>query len=424
MSDTKINDTSLYSQAVKQWQEAADIYGLSPSVRSILSYPKNELVIHFPVRMDNGAHKMFSGYRIQHNNILGPFKGGIRFHPRVDLDEVKALAAWMTFKCALVDVPFGGAKGGVTVSPYDLSENELDRLIRRFTHSLGGNIGPEYDIPAPDVGTNASTMAIMMDSYMNAQTSVTRNAQRHIVTGKTLTCGGSYGREKATGQGLVFILKSWADEEDLVLSSLSYAIQGFGNVGSHSARLIEQRGGRILSVQDHLGTIYNATGINCQALIEYVSEHKSVVGFPGAENIPNEEFMSLDVDVLIPAALEGQITETNAPHIKAKVIVEAANGPTTAGAEEILSAKGVTILPDILANSGGVTVSYFEWIQNKTSAQWSLQEVDHKLSFIMRQAFSRTLEMAERHKVSYRTAAYLVALNKLQQAYTERGIFP
>ncbi|HMQ11486.1 MAG TPA: Glu/Leu/Phe/Val dehydrogenase [Oligoflexia bacterium] len=419
-----MSEKSLYKQAVSQWQAAADIMRLDPSVREILSQPKNEIAVNFPVRMDTGDLKMVSGYRIQHSNILGPFKGGIRYHRNVNLDEVKALAAWMTFKCALVDIPFGGAKGGVTINPRDFSEKELERLTRRMTHALGANIGPEYDIPAPDMGTNAQTMVYIMDTFMNAQTSITRNAQRHIVTGKTLTCGGSHGREKATGQGLVYVLRSWADEKDISLSSLSYAIQGFGNVGSSTAILLEKRGGKITSVQDHKGTIYNSKGLNCVELRDYVAEHGSVEGYPNAEPMDPEQFFSQEVDVLIPAALEGQVHEGNAKNIKAMVVVEGANGPVTSEGDAILNERGITVLPDILANAGGVTVSYFEWVQNKTSAQWSLQEVDHKLSFIMRQAFYKTLEKAKKEDINLRTAAYMVALEKLQTAYKERGIFP
>lgn len=415
---------SLYLRAVNQWQKAADMIQLEPTVRTILGQPKNEIVIHFPVRMDSGELRLFSGYRIQHNNILGPYKGGIRFHPQVNRDEVKALAAWMTFKCALVDLPFGGAKGGVTVNPVDLSENELIRLTRRFTHALGSNIGPDYDIPAPDVGTNSRTMVWMMDTFMNGQDAVHRNAQRHVVTGKTVVCGGSLGRDKATGQGVVFILRSWADENNLSLSDLTFAIQGFGNVGSHTALLLEKRGAKVCAIQDEKAAIYNPKGIDCQKLIQHVAIHKSVQGYPEAETLPSSQFFGLPVDVIVPAALENQITKDNARDIKAKVIIEGANGPTSEEADVILKEKGVTVIPDILANAGGVTVSYFEWVQNKISAQWSLQEVDHKLGNMMRHAFHRTLEEAKLNNVDLRTAAYIVALRKIQTAYLERGIFP
>ncbi len=415
---------SLYNQALRQWQRAADHVELDPVVNSILSEPKNEITIHFPVRMDSDEFRMFTGYRIQHNNILGPYKGGIRYHPKVELDEVKALAVWMTFKCALVDIPFGGAKGGVTVDPSLLSQKELMRLTRRFTHSLGNNIGPEYDIPAPDVGTNAETMVWMMDTFMNAQDAVNRNAQRHIVTGKTVTTGGSQGRKKATGQGLVFVLRSWADEEGIDLSNLCFSVQGFGNVGSHAALLLEKRGATMVGVQDHSGAIYNPKGIETKDLLRHLKKNKTILGYPKAQVISSDEFFGLSVDVLIPAALENQITEKNAPHIKARVIVEGANGPTTESAESILKEKGVTILPDLLVNAGGVTVSYFEWVQNKTSAQWSLFEVDQKLSYMMRRAFHRTYEVVQEYGVDFRTAAYMVALQKIQKAYQERGIFP
>lgn len=414
----------LFGQASRQWQRAADMFDLDPTVRTILGQPKNEIAIYFPVRMDNEDLLLFRGYRIQHNNILGPYKGGIRYHPQVDLDEIKALAVWMTFKCALVDVPFGGAKGGVTVDPMEISETELARLTRRFTHALGNNIGPEYDIPAPDLGTNAETMVLMMDTFMNAQTAVDRNAQRHVVTGKTLTCGGSQGREKATGQGLVYVLGSWADEKDITLSDLTYALQGFGNVGSNAAVLLEKTGATLLAVQDHKGTIWNEKGIDPRDLIQHVQKHHSVEGYPKATAINKDDFFALPVDVMIPAALEGQITEQNAPKVQAKLIVEAANGPITEKGEAILIERGIEILPDLLVNAGGVTVSFFEWVQNKTNAQWSLPEIDQKLSYTMRSSFHRTFEIKQEYNVDFRTAAYIVALKKIQQAYNDRGIFP
>lgn len=417
-------ENSLYAQAVYQWQHAADLVQLDPIVRTILSEPRNEIAINFPVRMDSGDLKLYRGYRIQHNSILGPFKGGIRFHPNVQLDEVKALAAWMTFKCALVDIPFGGAKGGVTVDPSTLSQGELMRLTRRFTHALANNIGPDYDIPAPDAGTTPEVMVWMMDTYMNGQAATGRQAMRHVVTGKTLTCGGSQGRNQATGQGMIFVLRSWADEMDFDLGTATFSVQGFGNVGSHAAVFLERRGAKLICVQDHRGTLFNDKGIDARALQIYAQKNGSVAGFKDAEPIAPTEFFKVPVDVLIPAALEAQINERTAPQIQAKVILEGANGPTTREGEEILNERGIPILPDILANSGGVTVSYFEWIQNKTTEQWSLQTVEEKLGYIMRRAFARTWEASEEFKLNLRNAAYVVALKKIEQAYKERGIWP
>ncbi len=419
------NHASLYAHAVRQWQKAADKIELDLDVREILSHPSNEISVNFPVRLDTGRIKIFRGYRIQHNNALGPFKGGIRYHPMVNIDEVKALAAWMTFKCALTDLPFGGAKGGVTVDPSSISSDELQRLTRRFIHALGDNIGPEHDIPAPDAGTSAETMVWMMDTYMNAQDPMNRQAQRHVVTGKTLTCGGSHGRKKATGQGLLFVLRSWLDEKNIELSGLKFSVQGYGNVGSNAAMLLERRGANLVAVQDAKGAVYNEKGIDPRALAKHAKKNGgSVTNFPQAETISGQDFWGIPVDILIPAALENQITEETAPKVKAKVVLEGANGPTTEEGEKILRANGIEILPDILANAGGVTVSYFEWVQNKTSEEWSLQEVDRKLSYTMRRAFHRTVEASEEYDCDYRTAAYIVALRKIERAYLERGIFP
>jgi len=419
-----MKEFSLYKQASEQWNRAADFCNLDPEVKIILAQPKNEISINFPVRMDDGSLRLFRGYRIQHNNILGPYKGGIRFHPAVDIDEVKALALWMTFKCALVGIPMGGAKGGISVDPSKLSESELMRMTRRFTHALGSNIGPEYDIPAPDVGTNAKVMAWMMDTYMNAHQADNRNAQRHVVTGKSLTVGGSEGRAKATGQGLVYILQAWARTQNMDLSKQTFSVQGFGNVGSYSAVLLEQLGAKLTAVQDQTGSIFNPDGISAVELMNHCNKGGKVVEFTKCEKIGNDEFFGLPVDIFIPAALEGQINERTAPKIQAKVIAEGANGPTTEEGEKILQNRGITILPDILANSGGVTVSYFEWVQNKTSSQWLGDEVDRKLGIILSQAFDKTYKVTKEMNTDFRTAAYVVGLKRLAQAYNERGIFP
>jgi glutamate dehydrogenase (NAD(P)+) len=419
-----MSEFSLYKQATSQWNKAADFCNLDPEVRIILEQPKNEISINFPVRMDDGSLKLFRGYRIQHNNILGPYKGGIRFHPMVNIDEVKALALWMTFKCALVGIPMGGAKGGISVDASKLSEGELMRMTRRFTHALGGNIGPEYDIPAPDVGTNSKVMAWIMDTFMNAHQAEDRNAQRHVVTGKSVTIGGSEGRAKATGQGLVYVLQAWAKTQNIDLAKQTFSVQGFGNVGSYSSILLEQLGAKLTAVQDQTGTIFNPDGISAQELMNHTQRGGKVSEFTKCEKISNDEFFALPVDIFIPAALEGQITGVTAPKIRAKVIAEGANGPTTEEGEKILKERGITVLPDILANAGGVTVSYFEWVQNKASSQWTLEEVDRKLHMIMNQAFERTYKISREMNTDMRTAAYVVALKRITQAYQERGIFP
>ena len=415
---------SLFQVAATQWQKAAGAMNLDSEVFTILSQPKNELMINFPVRMDNGEYRVFKGYRVQHNNIMGPYKGGMRYHPDVHIDEVKALATWMTFKCALVDVPFGGAKGGIQFDPHQQSKEELMRITRRFTHALGGNIGPEYDIPAPDVGTNAQMMVWMMDTYLNATSAHDRYSVRHVVTGKTLTCGGSLGREKATGQGLTFTVEEWAKSKKLDLAKATMIVQGYGNVGSNAAVLLAAKGVKLLAAADHTGAIHSASGIDAVQLKKWVEENKGVAGFPHADSIDASAFWTVKADVLIPAALENQINEENARSIECRVIAEGANGPTTPGAEEILLERGVEFIPDILCNSGGVTVSYFEWVQNKKSERWELEEVDRKLEGYMRRAYRMSDEVRQSLGTDMRTAAYAVALQRIQRAYRERGIFP
>ena len=410
--------------ALSQWTAAADTMGLDAQTRTILSQPKNELMIHFPVRMDDGEYSLFKGYRVQHNNVLGPYKGGMRYHPNVHIDEVKALATWMTFKCALVDIPFGGAKGGVQFDPKQHSSEELMRITRRFTHALGSNIGPEYDIPAPDVGTDAQTMVWMMDTYLNSTSSSDRHSVKHVVTGKTLTCGGSHGRSKATGQGVVHCIVQWAEARRVDLSKTTFAVQGFGNVGANAAVLLGATGACCVSVADHTGAVHNGSGLALSDLLDYSRKNGGVKGFPGAGSLTTQEFWQLDVDILIPAALENQITAANAPHMRVKLIAEGANGPTTPEADVILADKGVDVIPDILCNSGGVVVSYFEWVQNKKSERWDLSEVDRKLKNIMYRSYAQVQDMAETQGLGGRRAAYSVALARLQSAYRERGIFP
>lgn len=415
---------SLHEASVSQFQRAAEIIDVKEKYRKILAAPKNEIIVNFPVSLDDGSMKIFTGYRIQHNNILGPFKGGLRFHHTVNLDEVRALAAWMTFKTALSDIPFGGAKGGVTMNPRDYSQAELERIVRRFTHALGQNIGPDHDIPAPDVGTNSQTMDWLMDTYVNTATPGSRQATKGVVTGKSIECGGSKGRDAATGQGVLYSLRHWCGETDTRLNSLKIAIQGFGNVGGHFARLAAEAGCSIIAIADHTGTIADEAGIDIGALTEYAKANGGIAGFDKADEIDTEELFSVDVDVLIPAALENQITVERAKSMKAKLVIEAANGPTTPEADQLLMDNGIEVIPDILANAGGVIVSYFEWLQNKSSRSWSTDDIEDRFREIVWRAHDSVVDTKQELECSMRDAAYVVALKRIISTYERRGIFP
>ncbi|MCC7538068.1 MAG: Glu/Leu/Phe/Val dehydrogenase [Deltaproteobacteria bacterium] len=403
---------------------AARVIDLPPHVGLILSQPKNELICHFPVRMDNGEVRLFKGYRIQHNNLLGPYKGGIRYHETVSLDDLKALASMMTWKCALMNIPFGGAKGGIKFNPRAHSKTELMRVTRRFTHALGSNIGPEYDIPAPDVGTNGQIMVWMMDTYMNTVGHFDKNAQRRVVTGKTLSSGGSAGREKATGQGLVHCIVEWAEDHHFNLEGATCVLQGVGNVGSHAAMLLAKLGVSILAIGDHTGYRFNPDGFNPHRLSDHVRTRGSIEGYPTGQPITREEFFATKADIFIPAALENQVGEAEAKALNVKLVAEGANGPVNPFGEKILQDRGIEILPDVLANSGGVTVSYYEWTQNKRSESWELEEVDEKLERAMKSTFKRVLSFAREKDIDMRTAAYALALERLREVYAERDIFP
>jgi glutamate dehydrogenase (NAD(P)+) len=415
---------NLYAVATAQLEKGAKACNLDPSVRAILSQPKNELIINFPVRMDNGEFVMFKGYRIQHNNILGPYKGGMRYHEEANLDEMKALAAWMTYKSALHDIPFGGGKGGIKFNPREHSKVELERITRRFTHALGSNIGPEWDIPAPDVGTNAQTMVWMMDTYMNVVGMAEKNSVRRIVTGKSITAGGSHGREQATGRGLVHCIVEWAREKRFNLDGCTFTVQGFGNVGSHTARILAKMGATLVATGDYRGYIANPEGLNPHKLSEHVAQTGSVVDYKGGKSITRDEFFAMDCDIFAPCALELEVGVAEAKALKAKLIVEGANGPTYPEAEEILLDRGVDVLPDIFANSGGVIVSYYEWLQNKRSERWDLEEVESRLERRMKRTFAILRDFSIERGVDWRTAAYAIGLDRLQKAYLERGIFP
>ncbi len=416
--------TGMYEVAQDMIRRTSELLGADPNITEILLHPKNELVVNFPVRMDDGKIRNFTGYRIQHNNLLGPFKGGMRFHPSVNQDEMRALAAWMTIKCSLTYLPFGGAKGGVAVDPRSLSPTELMRVTRRFTHAIANNIGPEYDIPAPDMGTNAQIMDWMMDTYLNTMSAQQRHAALGVVTGKSLYCGGSAGREKATGQGLAYILKAWSWSRNIDLQNLTVAIQGFGNVGANVASILGQIGCRLVAVNDHSGTVLNPKGIDPWDLAEHVKKTRGVAGYAKGDAASRQDFFAAKADILVPAALENQIGPEEAASLRAQVVVEGANGPTTTAGEKVLLDRGVTILPDILCNAGGVVVSYFEWTQNKRSEQWEIEEVDARLSKKMVRAFEQVQKYRAQHKVDYRTAAYMVALERLHKVYASRGIFP
>jgi glutamate dehydrogenase (NAD(P)+) len=405
-------------------ERAARAMELSDDVTVMLSQPKTELIVHFPVRMDAGNLRMFTGYRIQHNNLLGPYKGGIRYHPDVNLDEVKALAAMMTWKCALMDIPFGGAKGAVQCDPRSLSEPERMRLTRRFTHALVGSIGPDHDIPAPDVGTGPQEMAWLLDTYMNAVEAKQKNAQLAVVTGKPISCGGSQGRMKATGQGVVHCLAEWARDHNVDLQGASSIVQGYGNVGAHAAMILDAMGTKVTAVSDHSGSIRNDAGLDTQLLNHHVKRTGMVAGFERAESISRDEFFSTRADFCIPAALENQIGEHEAKLLNVKVVAEGANGPVSPPGEVLLEQRGIDIIPDVLANAGGVTVSYYEWLQNRRMERWNLQEVDSKLEIMMVRAYHKVRDLSRERKVPMRVAAYGIALRSLADCYGARGVFP
>jgi len=415
---------SVYETVMVQFNKAADLMGLDPEIRKILSMTTNEIEVNFPVVMDSGCVKMFTGYRVQHNNVLGPYKGGLRFHPAVNIDEVRALAAWMTWKTAIAGIPYGGAKGGIQMEPWEYSRGELERITRRFTFALGSNIGPEYDIPAPDVNTNSQIMAWIMDTYLQMMPPQERNRSVHVVTGKPVESGGSLGRTKATGQGLVYVLEAWAKEHGFNLDGATYIIQGFGNVGSWAARLLKPLGAVLVAVEDHSGAMVNPDGIDPDALAEYVAAEGRIQGFAGGEPVDHQTFFSTRADFFIPAALEGQITAETAPWLNVRLVVEGANGPTDIDGDRILREKGIELLPDVLMNAGGVVVSYFEWLQNKRSEMWDLEEVDAKLVKQILGAYRRVRDAVRKYGTDWRTAAYVVALGRLERVYKERGIFP
>jgi glutamate dehydrogenase/leucine dehydrogenase len=408
----------------KYLEDAAKVADLPDYISTILSQPKNEIIVNFPVKMDDGSVRLFKGYRIQHNNLLGPFKGGIRYHKGVTLDDIKALAAMMTWKCALMNLPLGGGKGGIKFDPNEVSRDELQRITRRFFHALGSNIGPETDIPAPDVGTDAKTMAWAMDTYMNTVGQLYKQAVKGVVTGKPVASGGTLGREKATGQGVVHCITEWAEEKDFDLGGSTLIVQGFGNVGSHTAVILSKMGASTIAVGDHTGYMYNPEGFNPHKLQDYVKKNRSIAGYAGGKPISREEFFKIKADIFIPAALEAQVGVEEGQWLQVRLVAEGANGPCTPEGERILLDRGIDIIPDVLANAGGVTVSYYEWVQNKRSESWTLEEVDARLEKAMKRAYRDVVEVSRQKKCTLRVAAYAVALQRIAAAYGEREIFP
>src|SRR6266568_2715555 len=409
-----------YQMAVQQFESAAEKLNLSEDMREILRQPKRELAVNFPVRLDSGRIKTFTGYRVQHNVNRGPAKGGIRYSPDVTLDEVKALAMWMTWKCAVVGIPFGGAKGGVICDPKNMSPSELERLTRRYATEISIVIGPHGDIPAPDVNTNSQVMAWIMDTYsMHEGYSVPA-----IVTGKPLSIGGSEGRNDATATGVLFVTRQAARRIGMPLKGARVSIQGYGNAGSIAARLFQREGSKIVAVSDTRGGIYNEAGLDPASILRFKQERGSVIGFPGAQSISVQDVLEVTCDILIPAATEGVITAANAARVQARIIAEAANGPTTPEADAILFSQGALVIPDILANAGGVTVSYFEWVQDLQSFFWGVEEITQKLEVIMNRAFNAVAEKADQSSCDMRLAANMLAIARVAEATQIRGIYP
>ena len=411
---------NVWHMAQRQLDEVAQLIGLNESIHGYLRQPKRVLEVSVPVRMDDGSFRMFTGYRVQHNLARGPGKGGIRYHPDVTLDEVKALAMWMTWKCALVNIPFGGAKGGVVCDPKHMSMQELENLTRRFTSEISVIIGPEKDIPAPDVYTTPQIMAWIMDTFsMQHGYSIPG-----VVTGKPISIGGSLGRDKATARGCLYVVDEAMGALGKRPEGAAVAIQGFGNAGMYAAQLMSARGYKVVAVSDSQGGVANEDGLDARGLSAHKQETGSVVGFKGGQRIDNREVLEYDCDVLVPAALEKVITRDNAPLIRAKIVAEAANGPTVPEADDILFERGIMVLPDILANAGGVTVSYFEWVQDLQANFWEEEEINERLKRKMTRAFREAYEQAQRHNVSMRKGAYCVAVNRVAEATKLRGLYP
>ncbi|MDQ2657300.1 MAG: Glu/Leu/Phe/Val dehydrogenase [Bacteroidota bacterium] len=407
-----------FEAMMSRFKVASQLLGLEEEIYNVLKNPARQVIVSLPVTMDDGSIRVFEGYRVIHSNILGPSKGGIRFDPAVNLDEVKALAAWMTWKCAVVDIPYGGAKGGVACNPLEMSAGEIERLVRAYTLAMAEVFGPDKDIPAPDMGTGPREMAWLMDQYSRMQ-GMTVNS---VVTGKPIVLGGSLGRTEATGRGVMVAAMAAMEKLKINPYKAKCAVQGFGNVGSWAARLLNERGLVVQAISDISGAYYNEKGIDVPAAVRYREQHKgSLVGFPDVESISNEDLLTLPVDLLVPAATEDVIRSSNAAKIRAQLIVEGANGPTSSKADGIIHEKGITVVPDILANAGGVTVSYFEWVQNRLGYKWTADRVNRRSDRIMKDAFSNVYRVAKEYNVSLRIAAYMVAIDKVAKTYKYRG---
>jgi len=412
-------DNKIFGAMLQEFDGAARLLGLDEGIWKMLTSPKRQIIVSCPVAMDNGKIEVFTGYRVQYNITLGPAKGGIRYHPDVTLDEVTALAAWMTWKCAVAHIPFGGGKGGVVCDPTKMSRRELEALTRRYIAEIVDAIGPEKDVPAPDVNTNEQTMAWVMDTYSMHVGHTTTS----VVTGKPVAMGGSLGRREATGRGVMITTREAAKHLGLDIKNATVAVQGFGNVGSVSAQLISRLGAKIVAVTDWKGGVYNAKGLDVDKLAAWTAEKKTVAGFPDAEKLASDKIFEMDVDILVPAALENQITMDNAPKIRAKIVAEGANGPTTPDAHKHLHDRGVFVIPDILANAGGVTTSYFEWVQDRYGYFWTEKDVNERLELKMEEAFADVLNTALKYKTDLRTAAYIVAIGRVATVTQLRGMY-
>jgi glutamate dehydrogenase (NAD(P)+) len=417
--DRFLNEENPFEGMMSRFDRAAQLLDLEPGLYKVLRHPEKQIIVSVPVMMDNGELEVFTGYRVLYNTVRGPAKGGIRFDMQVNLEEVKALAAWMTWKCAVVNLPFGGAKGGVICDPATMSVGELERLTRRYTAGIIHTLGPDSDVPAPDVNTNERVMAWVMDTYsMHHRHTVTA-----VVTGKPVEMGGSLGRREATGRGCMIVTLEALRHLGMKVGGTTVAVQGFGNVGSVAAQLLAREGCKIKAISDRTGAYYNRNGIDVEAAVAYVAKNKTLEGFTDGDAITNDELLTCDVDVLLPAALENVITSKNASRIQAKIVCEGANGPTTAGADSILDEKEIFVIPDILANAGGVTVSYFEWVQDRGGYFWSEDTVNERLTDIMKRSFGEVLRLSTQHKVNMRTAAYMTSISRVAAVHRLRGIY-
>ncbi len=419
-TEQHVAEGSALESALRQLDDAARVMELDPGVHEVLSHPRRALEVAIPVKMDDGTIQVFTGYRVHHNTSRGPSKGGIRYHPSVTLDEVKALAMWMTWKCAVVGIPFGGAKGGVIVEPGKLSKGELQRMTRRYAYEILPLIGPERDIPAPDLGTNEQIMAWIMDTYSTRE----GYSVPGVVTGKPLSIGGSAGRSMATARGVMYVTLATLKHLGMSVEEARVVVQGFGNVGGGTVELLHQQGCRIVGVSDVQGGVHNPEGLSPLGLRAHEEQYGTIVGYEGGQKVTNKELLELHCDVLIPAAIEGQLTRANADRVRASVIVEAANGPTVPEADEIFEDRGILVVPDILANAGGVTVSYFEWVQDIQAYYWSEDEVNDRLRQIMEKSYVDVLNVAEERKVSMRTAATILGVGRVAEAHITRGLYP